>query len=410
MASELKHTHKEVSQHIHGLHSECPLPDSTKDIVKCALAFHPSLKEEKLEVKSAEALGDKAGQIPNPILVSRYVQGEENGLDTSELEANFRFRLELGGKRGARLEHAKALLAKSRFGLEEKKELVKFQTIYSLYRLKQVIEERKLISKVIFAYKEVIKKLKSIPKISAEQQASLTLFEIGLEESQIHESELYEEERGLEHFFHVATGNSLSEIQKYLPKTPNTWPALRRQSHSDKSARIKKLKALSKVASNEVRIEEANSWPTLDIGPSLAIEKNGPNENQMVGVSIRVPIPFFQTNGGAKAYAKSKQAKSERVTELAHAYESHERFEQVKVYTRTVRLLEKSPPLNQVLKKYNKLESLYNRGVVSNQSYLDSLKQKVSYIQKKNQRVMTAIKSLWNIYRFDGEILKKELL
>jgi cobalt-zinc-cadmium efflux system outer membrane protein len=410
LASESKHTHKEISEHIHGLHRECPLPKNTRDIIDCSLSFHPTLQKEKLEVKSIEALGKKAGQIPNPILISRFVQGEQGDVETSELEANFRFQVELGGKRGARVKYAKALLTKSRFGLEEKKERIKFQTIYSLYRLKQVINEANLIQETITAYRSVIKKLKSIPRISAEQQASLTLFEIGLQESQIHESELYEEERSLEHFFHVATGNSLPEIEKYLPEAPSKWPKVRAQRHSDKSARIKKMDALTEVAINNLRIEEANSWPTLDIGPSLAIEKNGPNQNKMIGVSVRVPIPFFQANGGAKAFAKSKQVKSKKARELAHAFESHERFEQLKVYTSSVRLLEKSPPLTEVFRKYRKLESLHKRGVVSNQSYLDSLKQKVSYVQKKNQRIMTAIKSLWKIYRFDGEVLKKELL
>lgn len=407
---EVKHTHQEVSEHIHGLHRECPLPKSTMDIVNCALSFHPTLQEETLEVESMRKLEDKASQIPNPILISRFVQGEENGLDTSELEANFRFQVELGGKRQARIDHAKALHETTRLGLMEKKEIVKFQTIYSLYRLRQVIEEKKFVDDTILAYKRVIKKLKALPKISAEQQATLTLFEIGLEESQFHESELYEEEKALEHYFHVATGNSLSEIERFLPKAPQRWPVVREQKHSDKSARIKKLDSLTKVALEKVSIEEANSWPTLDIGPSLAIEKNGPNENQMVGVSIRVPIPFFQTNSGGRAFAKAKHIKSKKTRSLAHAYESHERFEQLKVYTSSVRILEKSPPLSKVLKKYKKLESLHKRGVVSNQTLLDSLKQKVSYIQKKNQRVMTAIKSLWNIYRFDGEALKKGLL
>ena len=408
-ASEIEHTHAEEKKHIHGAHRECPLPKSKSDIVNCALEFHPDIQTQKYEIESSKGLKGKAGQIPNPIFISRYVQGEQNGFETSELESSLRFRVELGNKRKARIDHARSVTGSEELTLLEKKVDIKIQTILNLYRIRLVRLEYQFVKDSIKIYEKVIQKLKNLPKLDANQEASLTLFEISLEESKVHQSELYQIERKLEHFFHVATGNSLDEIKAFLPTIPTNWPSIPRQKHKYKSAKIKKLKSLTKLAMSEVEIEKSKAWPTLDIGPSVLVDKANGQENEMVGVSVRVPIPFFQVNGGAKAWAKSKLEKSKKVVELTHAFESHERFEQLQVYESSVSLLKNSISIDSLIKKHKRLEKLYDRGVVSNQVYLDSLKQKINYIQRRNSRVMTALSSLWNIYKFDGKVMEKSI-
>jgi len=408
-ASEIEHTHAEEKKHIHGTHRECPLPKSKNDIVECAIEFHPSIQTQKYEIESSKGLKEQADQIPNPVFISRYVRGEQNGFETSELESSLRFRVELGNKRKARVDHASSITGFEKLTLLEKKVDVKIQTILNLYQTRLVRDEYGLVSDSIKTYEKVIKKLKTLPKLNADQEASLTLFEIALEESRVHQAELYQFERKLEHFFHVATGNSLDEIESFLPFVPSKWPVIPKQKHKYKSAKIKKLKSLTKLAMSEVEIEKSKAWPTLDIGPSIMVDKGNGQENEMVGLSVRVPIPFFQVNGGGKAWARSKLDKSKKTVELTHAFESHERFEQLQVYESSVALLKNSMNIKALMKKHKRLEKLYDRGVVSNQVYLDSLKQKINYIQRKNKRVMTALASLWNIYKFDGMIMEKSI-
>ena len=60
-------------------------------------------------------------------------------------------------------------------------------------------------------------------------------------------------------------------------------------------------------------------------------------------------------------------------------------------------------------KKHNRIERLYLRGVVASSVFLDSLKQKLSYLKSRNHRELTAVKALWNIYKFDGVILKERI-
>lgn len=408
-AEETAHGVEEGKKHVHGAHKECPLPKSRKDIIECALDFHPSIKRGALRVESTAKLEEQASQIPNPTLSTRFVKGDNNGEDISELEANLSFTLELGGKRGSRTEYAIARKTEAVASNDAIKADVKIATILNMHRLRQVLEEKKLLSEAVTAFSKVIGQLKKLPRLSAEQEASLTLFEMALEETKISESELFEEERKLEHYFHVSTGHSIQEIRSYLPKTPENWPDVSRSQSHTTSPEVKKLKSLANLAQKELEIQESEAWPDIKIGPSLAVEKDGAVENKMVGFNVQIPIPVFQVNGGGKAYARTELLRAKKNISLTIAEENHERFEQLRVYESSVKILNKTMKQSLIEKKHNRIEKLYLRGVVSSSVFLDSLKQKLSYLKSRNHREFTALKALWNIHKYDGKILEEKI-
>ena len=409
IAFENVHSISEGKKHVHGVHKECPLPKNAADIVECALEFHPSVKRGLLNLDSASKLGEKAAQIPNPTLSSRFVKGENNGDEISELEANLTFTLEVGGKRGARKEYAFASKNIAMASNEAIKSEVKVNTVLSLYRLRQILTEKRIVKEALRAFSKVIGQLKKLPRLSAEQEASLTLFEIALEETRVNESEVFEEERKLEHYFHVSTGHSLAEIKDFLPKPPKVWPTIIDHQKSVTSPEIKRLKSLTLLAQKELEIQKSDAWPDLKIGPSVAIERDGAVQNKMVGLNIQIPIPLFQANGGGKAFARSELVKAQKNVTLTQAEEKHERYEQLRVYESAVSILNKTMKQNVIEKKHNRIESLYLRGVVSSSVFLDSLKQKLSYLKSRNHRELTAVKALWNIYKYDGKIFEEKI-
>jgi cobalt-zinc-cadmium efflux system outer membrane protein len=395
--------------HVHGVHKECPLPKSLNDITDCAMIFHPSVKRGLLKLNSSKKLEQVAAQGPNPTLFSRYVRGDSNGNETSELEANLSFTFELGGKRDSRKKYAFANKNKTIALNEATKSEVKIKTILSLYRLRQVMIEIKITKEAIRAFSKVIKQLKKLPRLSAQQEGALTLFEISLEETRVNESELFEEERKLEHYFHISTGHSLNEIKGFLPLPPTKWPKVMSQKINTNSPEIKKLKSLTVLAQKGLEVQKADAWPNLRVGPSLAIERVGMNSNKMLGLNIQIPIPIFQTNQGGKAFARSELVKARRNVVLTKTEERHERMEQLRVYKSAVNILNKTMKQSVVEKKHKKIERLYLRGVISSSIFLDSLKQKLSYLKSRNHREITAVKSLWSIYNFDGRVFEEKI-
>ncbi len=397
LAREGAHSEAEGKKHIHGVHEECELPSKTDDIIKCALEFHPGIKKGNLNLESSAMLEDKASQLPNPTLSARYLEAQEDGVDSSELETNLTFEIELGGKRSSRKEYAKAAVKEAMANTEVTKAEVKIETILNLYRLRQILDEKKVLEEALSAFKKVIGQLRKLPRLSAEQEASLTLFEIAYEETKVNASELYEEERKVEHFFHIATGHSLSEIEAYLPSTPTKWRKLTDTGSSTSSPEVKRLKSLSQLAAIDLEHQKSQAWPNLQIGPSLNIERDGTKETTMIGLNVAIPIPLFQVNGGGKEHARSELIRAQKNVELTQAEENHERFEQLKVYESAVRILEKTMKQREIEKKHTRIEKLYLRGVVSSSVFLESLKQKLSYLRSRNHRELTAVKSLWNI-------------
>ena len=116
---------EEKKEHIHGTHEECELPKSSNDIIECALIMHPEVKKSLLNSETASTYLEQASQVPNPSLSTRYL---EKG-DSSELEANLSFIVELGSKRDSRKKHANALRKKADKETLEVKGRVKKNTI-----------------------------------------------------------------------------------------------------------------------------------------------------------------------------------------------------------------------------------------------------------------------------------------
>lgn len=408
-AREVVHGEQGKKKHIHGLHEECPLPKSKMDIIQCALDFHPSVKRGLFQIQSQSMLEKKASQIPNPTFSARYVKGDSDGSEVSELETNLFFTVELGDKRNSRKEFAIAKKSEAIARNDVLKAQVKISTILNMYRLRQVLKEREFLKEAILAFTKVIGELKKLPRLSPEQEASLTLFEIALEETKVNESELFEEERKLEHYFHIATGHSINEIKNYLPNTPKKWPIIADPNSKVASPDIKKLKSLADLAQKELEIQKSEAWSDLKIGPSFSIEKDGGIENKMIGFNIQIPLPLFQANGGGKAFARSEVLRAQKNIALSIAEENHERFEQLRVYESSVQILNRTMKQGLIDKKHDRIEKLYLRGVVSSSVFLDSLKQRLSYLKSRNHRELTAIKALWSIHKFDGKILEEKI-
>ncbi len=395
--------------HLHGNHEECALPRSTMDIIDCAMEFHPSVKRGSLSLESASKLIEKAAQMPNPTLMSRYVKGEKNGEEVSELEANLSFTLELGGKRQARINLAKANTGHVSSINDITKSQIKLQTITNLYRLRQILSEKEIMNETLKAFSNVIGKLRKFSRLSAQQEAALTLFEMAYEETKVNKSEVFEEEREIEHYFHIATGHSLVEVKDYLPTIFTQWPYVGSNHQSGLSPEIKKLQSLTQLAQKKLDIQNSKTWPSLKIGPSIAIEQDSDNENKMVGLNIQIPLPLFNLNGGAKAYARSELVRANKNVVFTQIEENHERIEQLRIYDSSVRILNKTMKQKTIEKKHKIIEKLYLRGVISSSMFLDSLKQKLSYLKSRNHRELTAVKALWNIYKYDGKLFKEKI-
>ncbi len=394
--------------HEHGLHFECALPQKTQEVVECAKENHPDVLRKKHTLEYQAFSIDTARQIPNPELEVEFTKGANN---TSDSMISIVQSIEWGGKRNTRVQAAKAKNAVMNSDLKELQAEVVLQTVLHLHRLRQLEQERQIFKTTIKTLETLIRQQKSLPQLSPEQQVTQSVYRMALMDAKIKSAVLFDEERALEHYFHVSTGHSLDELKKVLPRSPLTWPTIS-ETPSQKRPSPAQLKTLAEEAELNALWNQAKSdtWPRLKIGPMWNAQSSATGRTQSLwGLKLMMDLPVLNQNAPARTFARAGISKNEKDMNLLQNVESHERTEQLKVYRRAVSILKDVPDISTIEKEFKKNESLAQRGLVSGPLLIEFHRQRAELTQSRNQRELKALEALWLIYHYDGRIFLETL-
>ncbi len=400
--------HSEAGEHIHGSHIECPLPKVSNDVVQCAKEEHPLVKRAKLKAQASETLTGVARQIPNPNLDVRSGFGNSSS-NRSETEVSLVQSFELGGKRSARIHLAEAEQNQTVANLKAVQADIIIETIVKLHRIRQLEREREILESTVNALTLIISQQRSRPALSPEGKASLSVYKMALADAKVKQSELFEEERAIEHYFHVSTGHSLEELKKVLPEAPKVFPQIGEAPKEVNSPDVLRVIAEKKSALAELDAAQAKSWPTLSIGPSAIFEESDLGSESLFGFKLMMNLPVFQANGAGRAHALRGVERSDHLIEIVRAEEAHERAEQLRVYKSAVEVLKEAPTISEIKKSHQENESLAKRGLISASLLIESHRQRMDLIKGLFGRELKAIEALWEIRKFDGDIFEETL-
>ena len=119
-----------------------PSPLTFEQVLERALQDHPVGHAQKASLRATEAMVQQAGAKPNPNI---QLQTQTDGFERmSQLGLSVSQRLELGGKRSARVKLAEANHAENRLQAEVRLALFRFHLSESFLRLLLAQENRKL--------------------------------------------------------------------------------------------------------------------------------------------------------------------------------------------------------------------------------------------------------------------------
>lgn len=393
--------------HAHGSHSECPLPKSAADVVACAVSESPIAKRSRLAADQSKSLVEVARQIPNPEIDIQSATGRQDGGEASSTDIGLLQPIEWGGRREARISSAEAqgkiLNAEER---EVQADLVR-ETIRNLHRLRQLEVEKTLLIETVETLQRIISQQTSRPALTPDQQVTLTVYRMALADTKIKQSEMFEEERKLEHYFHVSTGHSLTELKPILPSAPALWPDIPAKP-LESSPGILKAMADRDFALARLSKERSLAWPQLRIGPMAKLERNSIQNENMYGLRLMMDLPLLNQNSAGRAFAAVGVAQSETLIELTRDEESHERAEQAKVYLSAVEALKSSPTVEAIQKDFNRSQAAVRRGLISGALLIELHRQRSELIRSRNERELKAIEALWLINKFDGRIFTEK--
>lgn len=400
----------EPGEHQHGSHPECPLPKNPNDVLECVRSRHPDSIRARLAVEQASELPRAASQWLNPEFQASSVLGSSLGDQLAETNLSLQFPIEVGGKRGARKSIAESQKLQAEADQTETLSRVVRETVSNLYRAAQLSAERKAVEEAIVSFERLAAQYRRRIRLSPEQEVSLSLFGMAESEYRLKLASLMEEERAIEHFFHVNTGHGLEELKPAYPDRSKEWPDLPDQAATELNspARIRGLADL-RLANAEFDSAAAGAWPDLQIGPSARFVQEGGIRFQQYGLGVTLPLPLFSLNGGERAVAARGRIRAETSLDLTRSLDQHERHEQLHVYRDAVEALKKAPSLSKLEREHQRVETLAMQGLLPSALVIEAHRQIVDLQGALHERELRAAQTLWTVYEIEGRTLKERL-
>lgn len=392
--------------HIHGSHPECELPKTAMDVINCATQSNPQAKRAILATEQARILPDAAGQLPNPELDVDITNGKD---DAKSTEIGLLQEIQWGGKRSSKIDSARAQASLVEAEQNDVQADVIRETVKNLYRLRQLEHEKSILTDTIQTLQKIISQQASRPTLPPEQQVTLSVYRMALADAKMKFAESLDEERELEHFFHVSTGHSLSELKAVLPKPNDHWPQLNKAASQLKSPAMKKALAEKDFALAELSSARAETWPALKLGAVMKKEEVDNASETLYGFRLVIDLPVLSFNGGGRAHARQGVDRFEKVADLTAMEDNHERIEQMKVYESAVQSLKEAPTVQSIEKDFSRNQGLAHRGLISGSLLIEFHRQRTELIRSRNSRELKAIEALWHIRKIDGTIFSETL-
>ncbi|WP_449101973.1 TolC family protein [Pseudomonas extremaustralis] len=290
--------------------------------LQTAFANNPDLAAAQWEIDIAGGGRQQAGLIPNPVA---SWDAEDTRRDTRTTTIKLSQTLELGGKRGARIDLATRAQDAAALTLEQRRNTLRVEVIDSYYgalraqeRLDLAQRSLALAERGLVVANGRVTAGKSSPVEATRAQVQLSEIRLELNRAQMGLTDAYRR-------LAASTGNAAAAFEsvatpsRATPALPAAAQLLARVEQTTE-LRLAELQILQSEAS--IGVEKAQRIPDLDVSIGSQYDAGVRERVNVVGVSM--PIPLFNRNQG-NVLAASRRADQAR--ELRNATELRLRTE-----------------------------------------------------------------------------------
>lgn len=389
--------------------SSCSMMTQPRDVIDCALANHPDAQRAKYFNFQVENLESAASQRPNPEVAGKSLFGKSLGDNVMSHEVSLAHTVELGGKRAARVEKALAEKEIAVASSQRSREQILLETLHTLYRLRQIQAELHTLDEALETFSRIQRQFRSRPRLTPEQEVSLSVFDIAIGDYQLRKAALESELTAHIQEIELAIGQKVELSVKLLPSRRTKWPKFDAEGESSpfKGAAMKSARANLKFAEAELSLAQSLSWPNLKIGPTIESQTEGPFTFQTYGFNFSFELPIFQTNGGGKAVARTGLDLAERNLSLRAREISNERKILLKKYENLAKAVQNSLSHEELDRKHRNTDSLFTRGIIPSSLVIEAHRQIVDFTKNQNEQELSALEALWKILVLDGRVIEE---
>ncbi|MBO0492127.1 TolC family protein [Pseudomonas sp. Marseille-Q1929] len=274
--------------------------------LQAAFANNPELAAAQWEIDIAQGGRQQAGLIPNPVL---SVDAEDTRRDTRTTGIKLSQTLELGGKRGARIDVASRAQDAAALTLEQRRNTLRADVIDSYYgalraqeRLDLAQRSLALAERGLVVANGRVTAGKTSPVEATRAQVQLSEIRLEFNRAQMGLSDAYRR-------LAASTGSATVAFQTVATQSLPQFPAAQLLARLEQTAelRLAELQILHSEAS--VGLEKAQRIPDLDVSIGSQYDAGARERVNLVGVSM--PLPLFNRNQG-NVLAASRRADQAR--------------------------------------------------------------------------------------------------
>ncbi|MXZ12955.1 MAG: TolC family protein [Candidatus Dadabacteria bacterium] len=288
------------------------------DAIQNALDYSPRIKSAAAEVEAAKGAENQAGYLPNPQIVfeagNLAGSGEFGGMDSAEFTYSLTQTVEIGGKRLARMNAAKAAreasgtaLIAERLNIERDVRIAYFNALARDEAVKLAVEQEQLAKDVLGTVSKQVQTAEE-PEIQLSKAEVTYTTSIVTREREEHELKIAKKK--LARLLGAFTlDSSLNHAHFFELKAPDPI-----ENYRVNLARIPDMRQFSYIKTQKkslLDLERARAIP--DPGFSLGVRDFKDSGDQAFVLSVSLPIPVFNRNRGniARARAEVRQATSD---------------------------------------------------------------------------------------------------
>ena len=388
--------------------SPCPTLNSSEAILKCALEKHPKIIRNNASISISKEHQSLASQRPNPDFDMKTTYGTQGEDKVSTNEVSFTYTWELGGKRDSRINKALTEIELSQVEKRKVQEEVYIEISKSLYRIRQLREEKHAIIEALETFNKIQKQFKSRPSLTPEQEVSLSVFQLAEADYKLRLTSLEADETALIKGIELAIGGPFpSEIKTVLPSFRKEWPNLSEKKDDTIGSELRLAESAAKNAEANLQLARSEGWPDLKIGPTIQQQNNGSSTGLAYGLNLSIPLPLFHTNDGGKAVASAELAKATQDISLKKEEISNEHQRLVQHYQKCVNALSNSPSIFEIEKNHKRIEERYAQGLVSSPLIIEAHRQIIDIKRTLNEHEIDALESLMKIKTLEGKLIEE---
>ena len=398
-----------ISTEVQAQTKTCEQPSSFQAIVNCAMERHPEIQRQESMKNIGLSLEKQASQRINPEIDDQSVFGNNQNQSVSSHQINLAHTFELGGKRPARMNAAKAEASNIVSQALHIKEEVYIRTVKTMYRIRQVHTEMKILNEALETFGKIQQQFKSRPRLGPEQEVSLSVFQLAQGDYQLRKNELQTEESQLENSIELSIGQTFPHNDAVLPVMKKEWPVIETQEPEFRGSAIGIAQSEMNLAQARLNIAKSEAWPNLKLGPSAQQTSDGLTSYWTYGFNVSLPLPLYQTNSAGKKIAALELTRARQNMELTRKELSSEKKILIIQYQNAVLALQQAVSSREIEQRHKKIDQLFERGVVTSSLVIEAHRQMLDFTKNQHNQEVNALDAWMKIHALEGKLFEGDL-